>query len=45
MRTRDDIWICEEDRWGIDRFAWEEEEDSSPPQDEQPETTREDPRY
>jgi hypothetical protein len=46
MRTNDDIWIPEQDAWGIDRLAWEDDQDEAPREPEQPaEPARDDPRY
>jgi hypothetical protein len=43
MRTNDDI-LLQEDAWGADRLAWEDEEDEAQAdQDEKP--APEDPRY
>lgn len=44
MRTQDDIWLPEQDQWGADRWAWEDEHEDSPDADDQ-ETPPEDPRY
>jgi hypothetical protein len=44
MRTHDDIWLPEQDQWGADRLAWEDDEaDSRDREDEEP--GPEDPRY
>jgi hypothetical protein len=46
MRTNDDIWIPEQDAWGIDRLAWEDDQDGAPGEPEEPaEAARDDPRY
>jgi hypothetical protein len=46
MRTHDDIWIPEQDAWGVDRLAWEDDQDDPPRDgDEQAEPAPEDPRY
>jgi hypothetical protein len=45
MRTNDDIWLPEQDAWGVDRIAWEDEQDDSPPDHEDLEHAPEDPRY
>lgn len=48
MRTNDDIWIPEQDAWGVDRLAWGDELDGSPLDDEEraePSPVPEDPRY
>jgi hypothetical protein len=46
MRTNDDIWIPERDAWGVDRLAWEEDEDGAPlDDDERAEPVPDDPRY
>ena len=46
MRTKDDIWLPEQDSWGADRLAWDEDEDEDPREDhEDDEPVREDPRY
>ena len=46
MRTKDDIWLPEQDTWGADRLAWDEDEDEDPREDhEDDELVREDPRY
>jgi hypothetical protein len=45
MRTNDDIWLPEHDAWGVDRLAWEDEQDDSPGEPDEPESVPEDPRY
>lgn len=46
MTTSDDVWVHESDVWGLDRLAWEEEEDGGPPIDlDEPPETLEDRRY
>ena len=30
MATNDDLWIPASDAWGLDRFAWEEDEERFP---------------
>jgi hypothetical protein len=44
MRTRDDIWLPEQDTWGADRLVWDEDEDPREDHDDD-EPVREDPRY
>jgi hypothetical protein len=44
MRTNDDIWLPEQDAWGVDRLAWEDDEDDAQP-DREEENAPEDPRY
>lgn len=44
MRTRDDIWLPEQDPWGADRLDWDDEQEGSSDADEQ-ESVPEDPRY
>lgn len=45
MRTNDDIWEVEQDRWGVDRVPWEEEEGESVPDADESTEAPEDPRY
>jgi hypothetical protein len=45
MRTNDDIWLPEQDAWGVDRIAWEDEQDDSRADHEDVEHAPEDPRY
>jgi hypothetical protein len=46
MSTHDDIWIPEHDAWGVDRLAWEDDQDDEPRrEDEAAETGPDDPRY
>jgi hypothetical protein len=46
MRTNDEIWIPEQDAWGVDRIAWEDDQEDSPRDGEAPaEPPPEDPRY
>jgi hypothetical protein len=48
MRTNDDIWIPERDASGIDRLAWEDDQDGTPPEDDEragPARVPDDPRY
>jgi hypothetical protein len=45
MRTNDDIWIPEQDAWGIDRLAWEEDQEGPPLDDDPAESVPDDPRY
>ena len=44
MRTRDDIWLPEQDQWGADMLDWDDEQEGSSDADEQ-ESAPEDPRY
>ena len=44
MRTKDDIWLPERENWGLDRLAWEDDEDSGD-EHEEDEPDLEDPRY
>jgi len=44
MRRQDDIWLPEQDQWGADRLAWEDEQKDSPDADDQ-QAPPEDPRY
>jgi hypothetical protein len=44
MRTQDDIWLPEQDQWGADRLAWEDDQEDSQDAEDQ-ETPPEDPRY
>jgi hypothetical protein len=44
MRTKDDIWLPEQDTWGADRLDWEDVEDARDDhEDEEP--VLDDPRY
>ena len=44
MRTKDDIWLPDQDTWGADRLGWDEDED--PREDHvDDEPVCEDPRY
>ena len=46
MSTYDDIWIPEHDAWGVDRLAWEDDQDDEPRrEDEAAESGPDDPRY
>ncbi|HVD66863.1 MAG TPA: hypothetical protein VNB65_08205 [Gaiellaceae bacterium] len=45
MRTNDDIWLPGQDAWGVDRLAWEDDEDDSPGERDDAEPAPEDPRY
>jgi hypothetical protein len=49
MATYDDIWIDARDAWGVDRLAWDDEDDpdeddSAPGRRPLSEALREDPR-
>jgi hypothetical protein len=47
MRTNDDIWMPEhDDAWGVDRLAWEDDQEDPPRDQGEPvEPIAEDPRY
>jgi len=45
MRINDDIWLPERDARGADRLAWEDEQDDSQGEPDEPEAVPEDPRY
>jgi hypothetical protein len=44
MRTKDDIWLPEQDTWGADRLAWEDDEDARDDHEHE-DPALEDPRY
>jgi hypothetical protein len=44
MDRNEEVWLPEPDRWGIDRLAWEEQDDGVVGQEE-PQPAPEDPRY
>ena len=45
MRTRDDIWLPDQENWGADRLAWEDEQEDSQGETDDGETPPEGPRY
>ena len=48
MRTNDDIWTPEQDAWGVDHLAWEDDQDGTPLEDDEhvePPRVPDDPRY
>jgi hypothetical protein len=45
MRTNDDMWIPEQDAWGLDRLAWEEDREDPLLDDDPAEPVPDDPRY
>jgi hypothetical protein len=41
MTTYDDVWFPDPDAWGLDRLAWEDEEDGPPIDPDEPSETLE----
>jgi len=41
----DDIWHPDQENWGADRLAWEDEQEDSQGETDHGETPPEDPRY
>jgi hypothetical protein len=39
MTSDDEVWIRESDAWGLDRLAWEDDEDGLPADLEEPSET------